>query len=84
MQEQAVFPRVSAPMCVCTVEARRCLRCPFIHQKFVNILTEKWICESGRKQKLNSISMCSMFQARRALPALFYRIWHWEDRLKDL
>lgn len=69
---------------VCVVGARWGSRCLFVCQKFLNVLTEEWICEYGRKQKLNSISLCYMFHARRALPTLFYSIWHWEDRLKDL
>lgn len=77
------FPECRLP-CVCVVEARPGSRCPFFHQKFLNVLTEKRICEYGRKQKLNSISMRYMFHARHVLPALFYSIWHWEDRLKDL
>lgn len=78
------FPRVPSPACVCGVEASRGSRCPFIRQKFLHVLTGNWICECGRKQKPNSISLRYMFHARRASPALFYSIWRWEDRLKDL
>lgn len=43
--------------CLCAVEARWGSRSPFLHQKFLNVLTEKWIYECGRKQKLNSVWM---------------------------
>lgn len=82
VQKQALFPRVPVPLGV-RGGCQTGLEVP-LRQKFRDILSEKLICEYGRKQKLNSISMCYMFHVRCALPALFYSIWHWEGRLKDL
>lgn len=48
------FPERQLP-CLCAVEARWGSRSPFLHQKFFSVLTEKWMCECGRKQKLNSV-----------------------------